>query len=330
MRVTDAQITRSFIAQIYRQRNALIDVQREVSSGIRVANPSDDPAHAGTIAQFQSSLQRFEQHKERMSYVTNLLQQQESILASSGDLLIRARELAQQGANETLSEEQRRTLGDEVFQLRDALVSLANSKVQGRYIYGGADDDDPPFDSATYVNPATGAASERWVFDSADAGQDVTREVSITDSLSVRVSTSGQDVFENSIAALERLGRALTGYRTEPEDLSTLPDGNGVAFNFPAEYQEQTEDILEALDLVESGADEVKTERASIGSRLSRVQVASEIMDIATIDTQTARQAVQDADIFEAASKLANFQTNLEATLASGAQLSRLSLMDFI
>ena len=330
MRVTNIETTRRFLELVNQQRFNLSEVQQQLSTGIKVATPSDDPGRAGTIAQFNSTLERISRHKERMGYATNILSQQENLLAQTNDLLVRARELATQGGNGTMSVEGRQQIADEVWQIRDNLVALANTTVQGRYIFHGARDDTPPFVEAGYANPATGSPSERYIYDITAAGYDQTRSVNITDSLSVRINTPGNQIFSNAIAAVERLGRALDGYDTLPA-APALPDGTGNAFTFPQDYDLQTADILEAMDLIETArSTEVGPERSDIAGRVARIDLASGILDTVKVDTENARAAIRDTDVVEAASLFQNYQTSLEATLASGAQLTRLSLLDFI
>lgn len=332
MRVTNLQTTRNFIELLNKQRGLLEDTQHQISTGLKISRASDDPGRSGTIAQFQATLQRLERHKERIAYATNFLNQQEGILGSSEDLLIRAKELATQAANGTMSVESREQIAEEVWQLRDSMIALANTKVQGLYIYHGAQDGTPPFEAQTYTPPGAGNGpeSERYVYDTTPAGADQTRSVAITDSLSVRVNTPGNEVFTNAIAALERLGRALEGYTTNPAP-PALPDGTGGTFNFPADYDAQTADITEAIELLDSARlDDISRERTDVAGRLARITLAESMLDTVKIDTENARATIQNVDIVEASSNFANYQTSLEATLASGTQLTRLSLLDFL
>lgn len=63
---------------------------------------------------------------------------------------------------------------------------------------------------------------------------------------------------------------------------------------------------------------------------MSRVELAEQIISEVELGTREARSIHQDADIFDAASRLTQLQTSLEATLSSGVQLTQLSLLDFL
>lgn len=110
------------------------------------------------------------------------------------------------------------------------MVSLANSTYQGRYIYGGTADDQPPYAETTpYDVPASGDATKRYEFQALD-GSDMAKEVKLTDDLTLTITTPGNEIFDDAIFALERLARAVAGYQTNPAD--GQPDGTGDAYVF--------------------------------------------------------------------------------------------------
>jgi len=323
-RVTNIQTTLQFIDQITKQRQDVDRARQEVGTGIKVANPSDDPARAATISQFQSTIQRLDRHKQRIGSSIGLLESQESIVSGAESLVLRAQELAAQGANGVMSTSARAALAEEVFEIRDALVGLANSQYQGRYIYGGAQDDERPFqeDPTGYTVPAAPSeAQKRYVF-TTDDGADVTRSVQISDSDTVRITTSGDNVFSNAIAAVEQLGRALAGYNTDPAQ---------TAYTFPDDYDQQTRQIRETIDLLSSArTNDLSPELTSIGSRLNRMTQSRDIIEAISLSTEQARSVVQDVDVFEAATRLSNLQLALEGLLTSGSRINDLTLLNFL
>jgi flagellin-like hook-associated protein FlgL len=57
----------------------------------------------------------------------------------------RVRELTVQAANGTINESDRRSLGQEVDQLLQQMVGLANAQRAGRFLFGGTESGRPPF-----------------------------------------------------------------------------------------------------------------------------------------------------------------------------------------
>lgn len=333
-RITSQYQNAQFIKQMFEQQNALANLRAQIASGYKVSRPSEAPGTAGTIVQFQQVLSRMKSHQDRMSYAENMLDQQETIISNAKDVMLRAKEIANQASNEVYSVEQRRQLAEEIWSLRDAIVNAGNTKVLGRYIYGGADDDDPPFDlnpNGPYANP-TGAsvpANRRYEFDY-EFGSTTLRTVRITDDEIVSINSNGANLFQPAIDALERLGRALEGYRTVPEVTTATPTLGGIAFNFPAEYHDQTGAITNALDQITASMNTLTAEESSIGARLNRISQAKELLATVFQTTEENRADLQDADIYSVSSQLSMMQTSFQALLASGSQINRLSLLDYI
>ncbi|MCC6954218.1 MAG: hypothetical protein IT290_08885 [Deltaproteobacteria bacterium] len=348
-RVTNQQQVSTFVEQMYRGRADLEEARKRVASGLEIEKPSDDPGRAGTIALFQTTVTRLTEHKERIGYAQSFLEQQEVVTTSAQEMVLRAKELANQAASESLGVDERQILAQEVFALRDQMVNMANSQFQGVYIYGGNDDDDPPFDQfpvpppGTYVAgyqgpgytvPSTGAASFRYGWDQ-ESGTSTTRETQISDFERVRTTTSGA-FWQQPIAALERLGRALDGYRTNPPvpynspGTVGMPDGTGAAYTQPTDFDVQTNDLLRLVDELEFSRKQILTEQTSLGGRLNQLRQSNDIITQVIDKTDEARANIQDADPFEAATLFSNLQISFEALLASGSRINNLSLLNYL
>ncbi len=323
----------NFVQNIFNQQNALQKLRDEVASGFRVSEPADAPGPAGTIVDLQSTINRLTRHKERIGYAENQLQGQDTALNSVEDLMIRAKELASQAANEVYSVEQRSQLATEVWAIRESVVALANTQIFGKYIYGGTADTTPPMtlNPVPYTNPPGPSVPENqhWIFTTA-TGSTTTKTVAITDNETVAVNTPGAQIFQPAVDALERLGRALEGYRTTPEVSNATPDLGGAAFVFPADFHGQTSAIINALDQIEASSQTIIGERSSVGGRMNRLTQAAQVLTGITADAEKTRSDLQDSDTFDVASKLANLQTSFQALLATGAQINQLSLLDFL
>lgn len=328
MRVSNSQLYRLMLNRISHHRSDIAKFGDEVSTGLKVQTPGDSK-QAGTISRFQELQNRIAGHEARLSPAKALLTYQDDILMQANELLVRAKEVASQASNETYSAEMRRQLGAELFQLRDHMVSLANSTYQGRYIYGGAADDQPPYTEATpYDEPASGEEAVRYEFQALD-GSDMAKEVKLTDDLTLTVTTPANKVFDDAIFALERLARAVSGYQTNPVD--GQPDGSGTAYQFPDDYGQQTEDIRNIIDKLDVARKEkIVPERVSVGGRLRRIETGESLLALSKLAGQEALGSLQEADILESATKLTQAQTALEASLNVTSKLLSQTLMNYL
>lgn len=326
-RITQNYASNTMVNQVLKNRAEVNKYSNEISSGLKVTNPGETK-QAGTISQFQEMLSRIEGYKSRIGVGTSMLSFQDGVLEQANDIIGRAKEIGTQAANESNSSITRQQMAAEIFQLRDQMVNLANSSYQGRFIFGGADDDDPPFDAATYATPATGLSSVRYAFD-AENGTGTQRSIQISDDVSMTVTTGAGQLFSNTIDALERMGRALEGFSTNPA--TGTPDGTGTAYAFPDDFSTQTLAIQDTLNLLEQArTGDIMPERVSIGARVKRLQTAESLLSLNKTSAEQVLDKLQNADVVESASKLSIAQTAFEASLQVTLRALNLSILNFL
>jgi flagellar hook-associated protein 3 FlgL len=327
-RVSENQNVRQLVTNTLENKRRLNDLSNQLTTGLKVSKPSDS-VDAGSIARYQTLIAKVDSYGVAISQAKSFLEYQDGVVGQATEIIVRAKEIAQQAANETLSAESRAQLAEEVYQLRDQMASLANSSYQGRYVYGGADDDDPPYDKLTYDNPASGPAKDRYSFDG-ELGTAVGKSFKITDEISVNLNTPANNVFGSSIEGLERLSRALAGYKTLPATSGT-PDGTGDAYVFPGEYHVQTADIRGAIDLFNKARDvELIPERVSLGGRLRRLETGQALLELTKSSAKEVLSRLQDADETEVAANLQQAQTALQASYSVTAKVLRMTILDYV
>lgn len=341
IRVTNQFQNQVFIDTMFQHQKMLSDTRQKIASGFKISAAGDDPAGASTIAQYQNLVNRIDSQTNRMGLAENMLSQQEGIISNAQNLMVRAKEIANQAASESFSRSQREQLATEVWGLRNAMVSAANTKVLGKYIYGGTADDVPPvtLSASPYTFPAitppavAAEVNKRYVFTTAQ-GVNNSRTINMTDDETLKITTGvpvgGTSFFADSINALERLGRTLEGYRTTPEVSSANPNLGGAAFVFPADFSGQTSALQNAITQIDSAKDRFITELSEIGGRTNRLNQARTFLASVRESTEKNRSDLQDSDIFEMSSRLTTLQSSFQALLATGSTINRLSLLDFL
>ncbi|WP_017925376.1 flagellar hook-associated protein FlgL [Thioalkalivibrio sp. HL-Eb18] len=173
MRISTTQIFQSGINQIQAGQGELNRTSLQLGSGKRILSPSDDPSGATQINQFERIIKATKQFQRNMENTQPRMQQQESLLQQGTDALQRARELVVTGNNDSQTRETRGYLADELRQIRDGLLEVANTKdPNGEYIFAGTKSQNQPFrqdgDGEIRYEGASGAGSVREVAVSAD------------------------------------------------------------------------------------------------------------------------------------------------------------------
>lgn len=329
-RVTESQLASSLLNYTAQHRANINKLNDDISSGIQVRTPGDSSV-AATISLMQQNLEKTEGYKNGITQVRSRLDFQDNVLGQVNDLLVRAKEIATQAANESLSATNRSQLSSEVLQIRDHIVSLANSQYQGLYVFGGARDDAPPYNAASYAQPSTGLASQRYTYSTAygTTGAGAVKTVNLTDNLTISINTPGNQIFDNAIQGLERLGRSMLGYKTNPA--TGAADGTGAAYSFPAEYSTQTADIKTAMNLLDTARqNDVMVERVDLAGRLRRLETADSLLNLTKGSSQEALDKLQNTDMYSAATELSQAQTALQASLTVSTKVLQMSILDYL
>ncbi len=169
--------------QMTSSQTNLAKSQAQLAQGKQIINPSDAPDQASTVQRLKSILSRQDSYQAALNSVQNRLQGEDSTLQSVSDLLIRAKEVAVQANNDTLSTSNRKALSVELQGIRDQMLSLANSKdASGNYLFAGSRSTLPPF-----VSNAGG--SPQYV------GDQTRMRVMVGENRSMQINRSGTDVF---------------------------------------------------------------------------------------------------------------------------------------
>jgi flagellar hook-associated protein 3 FlgL len=159
MRIATANAFDTGIDTLSRRQSELNALQDQLTTGKRVNRASDDPAAAARAERALASIGRSETSQRAVDASKVLITQAESTLGDAGNLLQRARELMVSAGNGSYGDAERKSIADELQQIREQLLSLANSgDGGGTFVFGGQGSTQKPFvDTATGVQFAAAA-----------------------------------------------------------------------------------------------------------------------------------------------------------------------------
>ncbi len=118
---------------------ALDRTMEKISTGKEITRPSDDPPNLVRLFRFHNQQDRVEQYQKNIDSGRNFLQNAEGILDEVTDLTQRVRELGVRAANDSLGAGERNLIAEEVNERLEELVDIANSRLGGRYLFGGTE-----------------------------------------------------------------------------------------------------------------------------------------------------------------------------------------------
>lgn len=139
--VSPRTLAANTVSNSRRQLSALAKLTQQLSSGLRVERPSDDPLAIRQILSRKAELSRGETRLGNVDAVRTKLNDSVSQLLSAKDLLVRAHELAADARQTDVPE----VIAGEVDELFKRLLDIANESQEGEYLFGGAEAAQQPF-----------------------------------------------------------------------------------------------------------------------------------------------------------------------------------------
>lgn len=146
MRIATAHSFDTTINHLAKRQADLSSLQESLATGKRVRKASDDPVAATLAETAGNRLSRAQSDLRALESSRASLQQAESGLAESGELIQRVRDLMISAGNGTFGPSEREDIARQLEGLRDQLVNVANRQDNaGRTLFGGLGGSATPF-----------------------------------------------------------------------------------------------------------------------------------------------------------------------------------------
>jgi flagellar hook-associated protein 3 FlgL len=293
-------------AQMSNVQTNLTQTQAQLAQGKQIINVSDSPNQAATIQRLKSILSKQDSYQSSLDTIKARLQGEDTTLKSVSDLLVRAKEIAVQGANDTLSGADRKSLGTELQAVRDQLLSLANTRdSNGNYLFSGSRVKQPAF-----VETANGSPVYM--------GDQTHMNVRVGEQRSIPINRTGTDAFVPVARADEQGHVTGVGFFESLDNLiSGLNNSNG-------------NDIRRGAGEMDNLQQGVSLAQAQIGTNLNVVDQQTAVLEDTTLNLKTTLSSIEDLDYASAITKMNQQMMSLEAAQASFAKVSQLNLFNYI
>ena len=117
----------------------------QLTTGKRVNVASDDPSAAAREVAISSQSGDCDQFLRSIASISSELQTADSALNSGVTALQQAISLGVEGANGTMSQQDRAALASEVQSISQQMLGIANLSYNGKYVFAGTADSQPPY-----------------------------------------------------------------------------------------------------------------------------------------------------------------------------------------
>jgi flagellar hook-associated protein 3 FlgL len=298
-RITNLMAAANLIANIDNDLALVDHTQNELSTGLAIEQPSDNPYGAALSLQLQGQVSAMQSYQTNVTDGMSWVQTASAALQSIYQMGQTVQTLVVEGANGTQQQHDLNDMAQQVSQMIDGIKQSADTQLNGMYIFAG---------TATSTQPwATGTGSADTYLGNTGTltrsiGPGLESQVTINADLSSVLGSGGSD------------GLMLNTLETIQTDLQT---GN-------------TSDLGTQLQNLQNNLSSLANLQAIVGATQDRIQLATSRLQSLQTSVSTELGGVQDIDVATATIQYSTEQAGYQAALQVGAQLVQVSLLNYL
>lgn len=300
-RITPAMVTGSTLNDINASLATMERTSSELSSGKKIAEPSENPYGASQVIDLQSELEGLKSYEANAQDGISWENTSSSAMANISEVVQRVRELLVQSSNGTNNQSDREATANEIEQLTSAIKQDANTQYGGQYIFSG---------TATTTAPYEQGGGDEY------QGNAETVSRAVAPGGTVTISTNISTLLGNGEASgdgklLDTLGTIVKDMRGgTSEDITALGTTD-----------------LQNLD---ANAETLSRLQANAGSATDQLQTALARSEDLQLSITQGLSAIDSTNIAEATIAYSNEQAAYEAALRAAATIVQESLLNFL
>ncbi len=290
MRITLLQTERTFLSNIATLNERLDTANQQISSGKKILSLKDSPAASAELVGLRKELADIDQYRANADAGSLYVGVSDSALSSVYTSLTAIFTKGSQATSEVIDATGRAGLATEIRALRDHILALANTEIQGRYVFAGSRSNAPAFtiegDTVTYQ------------------GDQVVNQIAIGDGVTVQQGFAGDEVFSPVFDTINQL-------------LAAVDAGDTAAM--------QT-----ALTQFSATLSGVNRFRVQLGVAQNNLTDIGNDQDSRKVSVTSRQSTLEDADLAKSITDLQRIQTALQAALAARSSVQGTSLFDYL
>lgn len=274
-------------------------LSQELSSGLRVTSLATDPVAVGQSTVIGAAIAADDSYISAASTAQSKLQVTDSTLGEVVSALTQAISLAVSGGNSTLNAADTTSIGLQLQQIQQQVLSLANTSFSGQYIFSGSQGSTAPFVQNTLSSPqsTTYAGDQLLQYTTTENGQ------------KIQTNIPGSAIFDaTGSSVFQALNKVVADFNS-----------GGVGATVAADSAALT-----------NALNTVTTQRSVIDTSLAQVQATSTYAQTDAAQQEAAQTALISANTAQVATSLSNTETQAQALESVIASLEKGSLFDYL
>lgn len=294
MRITENIVSYNYLENVNQAREKIVSLQGHLASGKRVQKPSDDPRSTDAILRLREALSLNEQYGRNAEDGSAIADATSSALDSFAQLYQDLKVTLVQAANGGNSQSMA-TFAQSIDDLLSQAIDVANSRFNGKFLFGGTQTLDKPY----------ALSADRQTVTKNPNGINGLISYPVSEGLNQQVNIPGEVAFQ---------GTGLLDLMIQVRD--SLKNGQ-----VPTQAQS---------DAVNAGYEQILLQASKAGSFVSSLDNIRSNLNEQNVRLQSFLSSEQDADLAESIMKLKQQESALEAAINTGARIIPKTLLDFL
>ena len=323
MRITNASMVRSHLYDTQNNLTNMSKINQQISTGKVINTVSDDPHKAIKIMNINNEIKYTEKYNYNIDESVGWMNTTDGALDNVGNLLGEIKETILKVGNGTYSQNEMKSLNEDMNEKIKQLADTLNSTHGGKYLFGGSSVDDAP--STVIENPDGTVKLEfskdkngQTIPNTDDLKADISSGINIDYNISVGEILNIKDGNGNTVNLLDEIN-----------NLSTLM--NDIANGDEQTAAKAKETLLnDTKGKIDTLFDHVVNERTSLGVRVSTAEKIKELNDEDILNIQDVLSKTQDTDVVEKFIELKSAEMIYQASIQVGAKLIQPTILDYI
>lgn len=296
MRITQSMMSGTMMHNLQNNYNRMNKYQEQLLTQRQLNRPSDNPGGVASALNYRQEVSFTTKFSENAEDADSWMKFTDSVMLETTNIVQRLSELAVQAGTDTMPEDARINIKQEVDQLYEQLVLLGNSQFKGKYIFNGERVDQKPY-------PAD-PANESYVLDTGVV------EYQIGAGVTVPVNMLGNSVF---------------GEFGSADGLFKVVDNMKQALN-----NDDTAGIQSVITQLQTSLQNITTAQAEIGGKQNRLEFTLSRLEDLNLNYLDLQSKVEDTDMAKAITELKTAESIYQSSLDTIARIIRPSLLDFL
>lgn len=332
MRITMNSSMNSYQTNLNSIRSRYAKEQTRLTTQKNIQTPSDSPYDFSEIKRLSHTISQNERYKANIQDGRTDVDIYEDTLQNFSDTLVRAKDIVTDAVN-PINYDKAPVLGNNLRNVLDDLVKIANYEFDGRFAFAGTlttrssivptapQQNNLPFEIVR--DPSLVSTSNPEGLQVVYKGNNEDRLVATSNTSTERINVRAEDAF--GAGGTQTLQNVVDIYNI----LAYKPDGTArtMADTLSTEEARSLQDKLKQMS---DSIDFVTSESGRLGGVGNRMDALGDQLSYENTRLRELRSGREDADIPETILKLRREETALQATLQVGSDVIQRSLLDFL